>query len=153
MGTVTGMIQPRRTGSVLALVAHDAKKQALLDLVSEHREILEDFRFVATASTGTRLILEVGLDVEIVESGPNGGDLQIGARVVEGTIDAVIFLRDPLTAHPHEPDIQALMKACDVHDVPIATNLGTAEVMLHFLAERGPGSLRPAGAKRTRATL
>ena len=133
------------------MIAHDEKKTTLLDLVREHRELLEHFRFVATASTGTRLMIELGLDVDIVESGPNGGDLQIGARVVEGMIDAVIFLRDPLSAHPHEPDIQALMKVCDVHDVPLATNVGSAEMMLHFLAERRPGSLHPAGTKRSRA--
>jgi dephospho-CoA kinase len=153
MGTVTGIIQAQRPGFVVALIAHDGKKAALLDLVREHHELLENFRFVATASTGTRLIMEVGLDCEIVESGPNGGDLQIGARIVEGKVDAVTFLRDPLTAHPHEPDIQALVKVCDVHDVPIATNLGTAEMMLHFLAERRPGSLHPAGTKRTRAGI
>jgi methylglyoxal synthase len=81
---------------------------------------------------------ELALPVECVEGGPYGGDLQIGARVVEGQIDAVVFLRDPLTAHPHEPDIQALLKVCDVHGVPLATNRASAEILLHVLARRPP---------------
>ena len=76
---------------------------------------------------------EVGLDVQRMLSGPLGGDLQIGAMVAEGKIAAVIFLRDPLTAHAHEPDISALMKVCDTHNVPLATNLATAEVVVDWI--------------------
>ena len=70
-----------------------------------------------------------------MRSGPQGGDMQIGARIVEGRVDVVVFLRDPLTAHPHEPDIQALMKVCDVHGVPLATNLASAEILLRSLSQ------------------
>ncbi len=79
---------------------------------------------------------ELGLPIERMATGPGGGDLQIG-RIVEGGVDAVISLRDPLTAHPHEPDIQAFLKVCDVHRVPVATNVASAEILRHFLAEHG----------------
>ena len=79
--------------------------------------------------------MEVGLDVECVLSGPMGGDLQIGARLAVGGLDAVIFLRDPMTPQPHEPDINALVRACDVHDVPCATNVASARLLLRALSE------------------
>ena len=88
---------------------------------------------MATGTTGGRLIDEVGLTVERMLSGPWGGDLQIGARLAQGEVDAVIFLRDPMTPQPHEPDINALVRACDVHDVPCATNLSTARLVLSRL--------------------
>jgi methylglyoxal synthase len=78
---------------------------------------------------------DLGLPVECMQSGPEGGDIQIGNRIVEGDVDAVVFLRDPLTAHPHEPDIQALLKVCDVHGVPVATNLASAEILLRSLSQ------------------
>jgi len=89
---------------------------------------------VATATTGALLAAQLGLEVERVASGPQGGDLEIGAMIVRGDVQAVVFFRDPLTAHPHEPDIQAVMKACDVHDVPLATNRATAEIVLERIA-------------------
>ena len=89
---------------------------------------------IATRTTGTLLEREVGLDVECVLSGPEGGDLQIGARLAQGEVDAVIFLRDPMTPQPHEPDINALVRACDVHNVPCATNLSSANHLLAALA-------------------
>ena len=88
-------------------------------------------------TTGARLASEVGLTVERLLSGPQGGDLQIGARLATGGVDVVIFLRDPMTAQPHEPDINALVRACDVHDVPCATNMASARLVLRQLeAER-----------------
>jgi methylglyoxal synthase len=77
-----------------------------------------------------------GLRVDAVASGPQGGDLQIGARIVDGFVDAVIFFRDPLTAHPHDPDIQAVLKVCDVHDVPLATNRASADLLIRGLLDR-----------------
>jgi methylglyoxal synthase len=121
--------------AAVALIAHDAKKEDLLRLVRSHRRIFERFRLLATGTTGNLLMQQVGLPVDLAASGPEGGDLQIGSRIVEGRIDAVIFLRDPLTAHPHEPDIQALLKVCDIHRIPVATNVASAEILLHFLAE------------------
>jgi methylglyoxal synthase len=91
---------------------------------------------IATGTTGSRLQREVGLTVECLLSGPMGGDLQIGARLAEGGVDAVIFLRDPMTPQPHEPDINALVRACDVHDVACATNLSGARWLLAGLSSR-----------------
>ncbi|MCX7911818.1 MAG: methylglyoxal synthase [Dehalococcoidales bacterium] len=119
----------------LALIAHDAKKGDMVQLVKAHRDIIGKCRLVATRSTGRLLMEEVQLPVTLVQSGPLGGDQQIGAMVANDQVDAVIFLRDPLTAHPHEPDVSALLRVCDVHGVPLATNLVTAEAVLHLIAE------------------
>jgi methylglyoxal synthase len=118
----------------LALIAHDGKKDDMLRFAREHLDVLRRLRLVATATTGSLLAADLGLDVERVTSGPQGGDLEIGARIVQGDIKAVIFFRDPLTAHPHEPDIQAVLKVCDVHDVPLATNRASAEILLDGIA-------------------
>ena len=92
---------------------------------------------MATGTTGGRLHAELGLAVECMLSGPMGGDLQIGARLAVGEVDAVIFLRDPMTPQPHEPDINALVRACDVHNVPCATNLASARLLMSELSRRG----------------
>ena len=118
----------------IALIAHDGRKAAMVALASEFREFLDRCQLCATGTTGGRLQAEVGLEVERLLSGPLGGDLQIGARLAVGEIDAVIFLRDPMTPQPHEPDINALVRACDVHDVPCATNPASARIMLASLA-------------------
>ena len=131
----------RGRGSMrLGLIAHDAKKRDLLDLARRHSATLRSLRLVATGTTGRRLTDETGLQVETMVSGPEGGDLQIGARIADGRLGGLIFLRDPLTAHPHEPDIQALLKACDVHEIPVATNLASAEILLEHLASRLEGA-------------
>jgi len=117
----------------IALIAHDGKKDDIVRFVREHQEHLGRCHLVATATTGALLTSKTGLRVDTVSSGPQGGDLQIGARIVDGFIDAVIFFRDPLTAHPHEPDIQAVLKVCDVHDVPLATNRASADLLIRGL--------------------
>jgi len=127
---------------LIALIAHDAKKDEMLRLCRSHRGLLERFRFIATEATGRLLARELLVEVECVSAGPEGGDIQIGARIVEGEVDAVIFLRDPLTAHPHEPDIQALLKVCDVHSVPVATNAASADILLLHLARNERCSVR-----------
>ncbi|MBC7619629.1 MAG: methylglyoxal synthase [Candidatus Saccharibacteria bacterium] len=114
----------------IALIAHDKKKDAVVHLAREFKAFLSTCDLCATGNTGGRLQEEVGLPVERMLSGPLGGDLQIGARLAQGDLDAVIFLRDPMTPQPHEPDINALVRACDVHDVPCATNLSTARLIL-----------------------
>lgn len=114
----------------IALIAHDKKKDDMIELASEHADMLRQCLLVATGTTGKRLHDEVGLTVERKLSGPFGGDLQIGAELVEGKIDYVIFLRDPMTPQPHEPDINALVRACDVHNVPCATNVTSARLLL-----------------------
>ena len=117
----------------LALIAHDGKKDDMLRFASEHLDELRPLDLIATATTGSLLRAELDLEVETMASGPQGGDLQIGARIVEGTIDGVIFFRDPLMSHPHEPDIQAVLKVCDVHDVPLATNRASALLLIRSL--------------------
>lgn len=121
----------------IALIAHDGKKQDMLDLVRRYLEILVESKVIATGTTGALVSDEFRIPVERMVSGPHGGDLQVGALIVAGEIDLLIFLRDPLTAHPHEPDIQALMKICDVHGVPLATNTTTAALCLNAYAARG----------------
>ncbi|GAB5603620.1 methylglyoxal synthase [Thermus sp. FJN-A] len=117
----------------LALIAHDAKKEEMVAFCQRHRALLERFPLLATGTTGRRIAEATGLPVERVLSGPFGGDQQIGARVAEGRVLAVLFLRDPLTAQPHEPDVQALLRVCDVHGVPLATNLEAAEALVPWL--------------------
>ena len=116
----------------IALIAHDKKKDDMVELASEYADYLRGCLLVATGTTGKRLADEVGLTVERKLSGPIGGDLQIGADLVEGKIDCVIFLRDPMTPQPHEPDINALVRACDVHNVACATNMSTARLLLSY---------------------
>jgi len=120
---------------MIALIAHDHKKEALVEFVLRHRDVFERQQLVATGSTGRMLSERVGLAVECVAHGPDGGDLIIGGRVALGQIQSVIFFRDPLTAQPHEPDVSALMRVCDVHRIPLATNPGTAEAIVAWLRE------------------
>jgi methylglyoxal synthase len=120
----------RSVTPLIALIAHDAKKSEMLELVKEHLAYLTGADLVATETTGRMLREQLGLDVRCVLSGPFGGDLQIGALVASGRVGLVVFLRDPLSAHAHDPDINALMKVCDVHRVPLATNVGSARLCL-----------------------
>lgn len=120
----------------LALIAHDRRKLDLAFFVRDHLEIFQREALVATLSTGTTLREKTGLQVELVAHGPEGGDLMIGAMIAMGEVEAVIFFRDPLTAQPHEPDVSALLRVCDVHNVPLATNLGTATAIVDWLADR-----------------
>ena len=128
----------------IALIAHDQKKADIVMLAHEFAEFLRGCHLIATGTTGGRIHDEVGLEVERLLSGPLGGDLQIGARLAVGQVDAVIFLRDPMTPQPHEPDINALVRACDVHNVPCATNLASARLLLRELSrEASAGSTTP----------
>lgn len=102
----------------------------MMEWAIRHKAFLTTKNLVATGTTGARLESEIGLSVTKMLSGPLGGDLQIGALVCTGQIEAVIFLRDPLTPHPHEPDISALTKVCDTYDVPLATNVATADLLV-----------------------
>ncbi len=117
----------------IALIAHDKKKDDMIALAGEYKAFLSTCALVATGTTGGRLIDELGLEVDRKHSGPFGGDLQIGSMLVEGLIDCVIFLRDPMTPQPHEPDINALVRACDVHNTPCATNVSSAHLVLSQL--------------------
>lgn len=118
---------------MIAVIAHDQRKPEMLEFVRRHLAFFQNQPLVATGQTG-RMIQEIlGIPVECVVHGPDGGDLIIGGRVAEGRVHAVLFFRDPLTAQPHEPDVSALMRVCDVHRVPLATNLATAEAVVEML--------------------
>jgi methylglyoxal synthase len=114
----------------VALIAHDGKKEDMAVFVKKYHDQLAKVPLVATATTGGIIEATTGLSVTKMLSGPRGGDLQIGGLIAEGKIQLVILLRDPLTPHPHEPDISALMKICDVHNVPLATNIATATMLI-----------------------
>ncbi|MCH2213978.1 MAG: methylglyoxal synthase [Flavobacteriales bacterium] len=118
----------------IAIIAHDGKKADMVAFLQEHKTFLlqKDIQLVATGTTGSH-VERAGLQVKRVASGPLGGDAQIAAMVTEGNIAAVIFYRDPLDRHPHEPDIAMLMRLCDVHNVPLATNQATAEMIIQGL--------------------
>lgn len=132
--------RPRRWR--VALVAHDAKKTALVAFVQRHRAQFKDWELLATASTGEALREATGLRLRTVLPGPQGGDVQIGAEIAAGEIDALIFLRDPLTAQPHEPDVAALLRVADVRNVALATNLASAECLTRALSPEGAPSTR-----------
>lgn len=117
----------------IALIAHDKKKDEMVRFAVKYKEILFKHDLFSTGTTGKRIFDVTGLPVRRFLSGPIGGDQQIGALIAEDVIDLVIFLRDPLTAQPHEPDVQALLRICDVHRVPLATNIISAELLLQAM--------------------
>lgn len=122
--------------AMIALIAHDQKKATMLEFVRQHVDFFRRHKLVATGNTGKLLSEQLGLEIERVTHGPNGGDLIIGGRVAEGRVEAVLFFRDPLTAQPHEPDVSALMRVCDVHSIPLATNQATAEAVVRMFSDR-----------------
>jgi methylglyoxal synthase len=117
----------------LALIAHDEKKDEIVAFCQRHRTKLSTLQLIATGTTGKRISSATGLEVECLLSGPMGGDAQIASRIATGQVSAVFFLVDPLTAHPHEPDIQGLQRVCNVHNVPLATNQATAEALMKLM--------------------
>ena len=119
----------------IALIAHDRKKDDLVDFVKKHRNIFEKYDLVSTGTTGGRINQAKDLEIHRYLSGPLGGDQQIGSDIAMGKIKAVFFFRDPLQAQPHEPDIQALVRLCDVHQIPVATNVGTAELIIKAMKD------------------
>lgn len=127
--------------TTIALIAHDRKKDDIVTFARTHASILSRYKLIATGTTGQRIQQGSGLQVERMLSGPMGGDAQIAAQVVTGQVIAVIFLIDPLYAQPHEPDIQALLRICEVHNIPIATNLATAEAIVAMLRQTSVGYL------------
>ena len=117
----------------IAVVAHDGKKADMVSFVMKRLKFFKrnDVELVGTGTTGT-MIQNAGLKVDLVASGPMGGDAQIGAMVTEGKIDCVIFFRDPLDKHPHDVDISMLLRLGDVHDIPLATNYKSAHIMIKY---------------------
>jgi len=118
----------------VALIAHDRKKEEMIQLAVAYESILAKHELFATGTTGQRIMETTSLKVTRFLSGPLGGDQQIGAMIARNEMDVILFLRDPLTSQPHEPDIIALLRLCDVHRIPFATNLGSAEIILKALA-------------------
>jgi methylglyoxal synthase len=117
----------------IALIAHDKKKDDIVTLTFAYQGLLAGHKLFATGTTGRLVGEATGLAITCFKSGPLGGDQQIGALVAANEIDLVIFLRDPLTAQPHEPDVSALLRLCDVHNIPLATNVASGEIMLRAL--------------------
>jgi methylglyoxal synthase len=120
---------------LVALIAHDRKKDEMVEFVAQYHQILATCQLMATGTTGGRIADATGLPVERMLSGPLGGDAQIAAKVAQREVAAVIFLVDPLFAHPHEPDIQGLLRVCNLYDIPLATNLATARLVVAGLGE------------------
>ncbi|HEY8381407.1 MAG TPA: methylglyoxal synthase [Microvirga sp.] len=128
------------TALTLALVAHDAKKAALADFVAAHVSTIGRFRLVATGTTGSRIMERCpSLSVTRLKSGPLGGDQQIGAMIAEGQISGLVFFVDPLSPHPHDVDVKALMRLALVYDIPMALNRATAERLIASFAEAATG--------------
>ena len=114
----------------IALIAHDSKKKEMIEWCSENKDILQRHFLCGTGTTARMIADKTGLPVKGYNSGPLGGDQQIGAKIVEGRIDFVIFFSDPLTAAPHDPDVKALLRVAQVYDIPIANNRATADFMI-----------------------
>ncbi len=120
----------------IALIAHDKKKNEIIELAKKYRDVLGLHELYATGTTGTLIMGETGLSIHRMKSGPLGGDQQIGAMLANGDIDLIIFLRDPLTAQPHEPDVSALLRLGDVQSIPLATNATSATIMLEAMKNK-----------------
>lgn len=117
----------------IALIAHDGKKQEMLEWCEENKEILQKHKLCGTGTTARMITERVGLTVKGYNSGPLGGDQQIGAKIVEGQVNMIIFFSDPLAAQPHDPDVKALLRIAQVYDIPIANNKATADFLMHSL--------------------
>lgn len=123
----------------IALIAHDNKKQDMVDWARVNEAVLRRHRLIATGTTGGLLERELGLLVEKLRSGPLGGDQQIGAKIVEGEVDLVVFFWDPLEPHPHDVDVKALLRIAVVYDIPMACNRASADLMISSPLMREPG--------------
>lgn len=119
----------------VALIAHDKKKDSMIKLAIKYEGVLKEHELFATGTTGKLIMENTNLQIKRMKSGPLGGDQQIGSMVAEQQLDLVVFLRDPLTAQPHEPDVTALLRLCDVFSIPLATNVTSAQIMLMALEE------------------
>ena len=114
----------------IALIAHDKKKEEIIELAKKYKDVLSEYELYATGTTGTLIMGETSLQIHRMKSGPLGGDQQIGAMLANGELGLIIFLRDPLTAQPHDPDVKALLRIAQVYDIPIANNRATADFII-----------------------
>lgn len=117
----------------IALIAHDNRKERMVQFAIAYESLLKPHQLYATGTTGLRIMEATDLKVHRFLSGPLGGDQQIGALVAQNEMDLIVFFRDPLTAQPHEPDILALLRLADVHNIPVATNMATAEILIRAI--------------------
>ncbi|MDN4522835.1 methylglyoxal synthase [Fictibacillus fluitans] len=117
----------------IALVAHDNKKQEMINFTVAYEPILKKHELFATGTTGQKIMDAAGLNIHRFQSGPLGGDQQIGALIAQNQMDLVLFFRDPLTAQAHEPDISALIRLCDVYQIPVATNVASGELFIRAM--------------------
>ncbi|WP_073150420.1 methylglyoxal synthase [Seinonella peptonophila] len=117
----------------IALIAHDRMKEQMVQFSIAYEPILEKHKLYATGTTGTKIMENTNLEVKRFLSGPFGGDQEIGALIAKNKMDLVLFFRDPLTSQPHEPDILALLRLADVHNIPVATNMATAEILIRSI--------------------
>ncbi len=129
IGVVSKSRKKAKTKTI-ALIAHDAKKVDIVMFANKHKDKLAQCELIATGTTGRMINEKTGLEVKRMLGGPEGGDLQIAGLIASGEVNLVIFLRDPLTAQTHDPDISALLRVCDVHNIPLATNLASAETLI-----------------------
>lgn len=136
----------------IALIAHDEKKDEMVNFTIAYESTFENFTLYATGTTGKRIMEETNLQVNRMNSGPLGGDQQIGAMIATGELDLILFFRDPLTAQPHEPDVSALLRLCDVYGIPLATNIATAELLIRSI-EKGYFQWRDTADKYKQKTL
>ena len=121
--------------NLLALIAHDGKKDAMLAFAQSHRDALSHYRLIGTGTTGALVSGATGLEVEQMRSGPKGGDVQIAARILAEPFAAVFFFVEPMDVHPHDPDIQTLLRTCNLTNVPLATNPATADLLMRALSD------------------
>lgn len=119
----------------IALIAHDKKKEEMIQFAKRNENLLLSCKLVSTGTTGLKVMENTSLEIKRLKSGPLGGDQQIGALISEQQLDMIIFLRDPLTAQPHEPDVNALLRLCDVYQIPLATNVSTAQLLLDAISK------------------
>jgi len=120
----------------IALIAHDEKKNEMVNFMIAYEHIFSKHTLFSTGTTGLRIMEETNLEINRLNSGPLGGDQQIGAMIATGELDLILFFRDPLTAQPHEPDVSALLRLCDVYGIPLATNIATGELLIRAV-EKG----------------
>ena len=129
-------IKKEREIMKIALIAHDKKKEEIIELAKKYKDVRAEYELYATGTTGTLIMGETALPIHRMKSGPLGGDQQIGAMLANGELGLIIFLRDPLTAQPHEPDVSALLRLCDVQKIPLATNANSSIIMLESLKNK-----------------
>ena len=129
------LVQSSNGMATIALIAHDGKKVEMVEFAKKHRDRLAQFDLIATGSTGRIVSISTGLEIQTLRHGPGGGDVQIASQVLEGHVHAVFFFVEPMEAHPHDPDIQTLMRICNIENVPLATNPATADLVVRGFGE------------------